>query len=131
MSGIRRPARPKLRQKLRDSERLAAHHSFVNRAAMARVVLPRGNESLQRCVDIIKMDVGDEAVDSGVNARRIRSMNVRIGGNEVGQETKIGEAPRIGGVRLIPADALEIIALKIEFTRLGQSLVGEARMLAH
>src|SRR6185437_3990652 len=43
----------------------------------------------------------------------------------------IGKAARVSRRRRVAADALEMIALKVERARLGQALVAEARVLAH
>src|SRR5277367_78415 len=110
---------------------LDAHHSFVDRHAMAHEVLPRGNEVLQRRVNVKKLDVRDEAVDAGVDARRGCTVHVSVGWYDVGEEAEIGEAPRISSVRLIPADPLKMITLKIEFARFSESLIGEACVLSH
>jgi hypothetical protein len=98
-------------------ERLDGHDSFVDRHAMVHEVLPRGNEVLQRRVNIKKLDVRDEAVDARVDARRGCAVHVSVGWYKVGEDAEIGEAPCISSVRLIPADPLKMITLKIEFAR--------------
>ncbi len=62
---------------------------------------------LQRRVNVKKLDVRDEAVDAGVDARRGCTVHESVGWYEVGEEAEIGEAPCISSVRLIPADPLK------------------------
>ena len=39
------------------------------------------------------------------------------------------EPPRIGGIRIIAADTLKVVALKVELLSLAQPGFGQARML--
>ena len=100
--------------------RLSAHHRFVDSHAVAHKVLPRRNELLQRRLDIVEVDVGDEPVNAGVDAGRRGSVYISVSGNEIGEHPQVGQASRIGRLRRIAADALEMIALKVEFARLVQ-----------
>ena len=59
------------------------------------------------------------------------SVHIPAGRNEIGQHLQIGEAARVSRLRRVAADALEMVALKIELARLLQAFFGEARMLAH
>src|SRR5215469_12494714 len=77
------------------------------------------------------MYVGDESVNAGVDTGRIRSVYISAARNEIVEDAEVGQTACIGGVRLVSADALEIVALKIELSRLRQSLFGDARVLAH
>ena len=74
----------------------------------------RGHELLQRRIDVEEIDVGDEAIDGGVDARGLGAMHIALRRNEVRQHAKIGKAARIGGVGLVAADALKVVALRVE-----------------
>ena len=41
---------------------------------MAHNVVVRGHEFLQRRIDIVEIDIGDEAIDSGIDAARLVAM---------------------------------------------------------
>src|SRR6516164_11003589 len=45
-------------------------HGRMNRVAMAHEIGVGGDELLERRIDVVKMDIGDEAIDAGVDARR-------------------------------------------------------------
>jgi hypothetical protein len=103
--------------------RLSAHHRFVDSHAVAHKVLPRRNELLERRLDIVEVDVGDEPVNAGVDAGRVGSVYISVSGNEIGEYPQISEAADISGLWCISADALEMVALKIEFARANPSSV--------
>ena len=52
------------------TRRLRPHHRFMDGGAMAHEILLGRHELLQRRVDVVEIDVGDEAVDAGVDAGR-------------------------------------------------------------
>src|SRR5690349_5949067 len=105
--------------------RLSLRGPFVNGHAMAHNVLPRRHELFQRRVDLVEINIGDEAVDAGVDAGGVRSVYVAAACRDgVGQDVKIGEAARINGIRRVAPDALEMVALEIEFARLEQAFLG-------
>ena len=79
----------------------------------------RDDEFLQRGLDVVEIDVGDETVDTGIDASRLLPMNVAFRGNKIGEYPQIRKPPRVGGVGSIAADALEVVALEIEFLRLA------------
>src|SRR4029079_424724 len=107
------------------------HHRLVDGCAMALRLRLRSAELLERRVDVVKKDIGDEAVDAGIDAGRRTPVHIAIGRNEVGKHFEIGEAARGCRLRRKAADALEVIALEVEVARLEEPLLGEARMLAH
>src|SRR5262249_36023438 len=80
-------------------------------------------------IDIVKVNVGDEAIDACIDAGRLVSVHVALGRYKIGQNLKICYPARAGGVGGVTADALEIIALEIELLRLAQSGLCEARLL--
>jgi hypothetical protein len=79
----------------------------------------RHNELLERGVDIVEEDIGDETVDACIDAGRLLPMHIAVRGNDIGQHFQIGEPACVGGIGGIAADALEVIALEIEFLRLA------------
>src|SRR5262245_37638512 len=95
-------------------------HRLVDRAAVAHDVSMRHDELLERSLDIVEIDVGNEAVDTGIDAGRLLSVHIAIGGNEIGEHAQVCKAARVGGIGSIAADALEMIALEIELPRLVQ-----------
>ena len=52
------------------------------------------------------MDVGDEAIDAGVDAARLRAEEKRVLRNEIRQDLQISNSSRIDAVRLVASDAL-------------------------
>src|SRR5215472_4112472 len=103
----------------------------MDRSAMANEVLLRSDILLQRRVDLVEIDICNKAIDTGIDAGGLRSVDVAVGGNGVGQDFEIGEAARVSRVRREPANALEVIALKIVLARFAQAFLREGRLLAH
>jgi hypothetical protein len=68
---------------------------------------------------IVEEDIGDETVDACIDAGRLLPMYIAVRGNDIGQDLQIGEPSCVGGIGGIAADALEVIALEIEFLRLA------------
>ena len=89
----------------------------------------RDDELLQRRLDVVEQNIGDEAVDAGVDAGRRRPVHITFRGNEMRQHRQVGEAARVSGLGRVAADALEVIALKIELTRLEEASFSQAWML--
>jgi len=52
---------------------------------MAHEIGVRGDELLERRIDVVKMDIGDEAVDAGVDAGRRLAVQVAARRHQVGQ----------------------------------------------
>src|SRR5271156_4925380 len=96
---------------------------------MADEVGVRGDKLLERRIDRAEINIGDEAVDAGVAAGGRGSMQVAVRGHEVRQNPQIREPARIGSGRSKAADTLVMIALRIEFSSLAQTLFRQARML--
>ena len=88
---------------------------------MAHEVLLRQHEFFERRIDRIEIDVGDEAVDAGIDTSRPLSVHVTAGRNELGERFQIGEAARVSRLRSVAADALKVVALKIELARFLQA----------
>src|SRR5271170_6537447 len=103
--------------------------SRVDRGAMADEVGVRDDKLLERRIDRVEINIGDEAVDAGVDAGRLGSMQVTVRGHEVRQNPQIREPASVGSRRSKATDTLVMIALRIEFLRLEQALFRESRML--
>src|ERR1700678_2737827 len=73
----------------------------------------RRDELLERGIDLVEMNIGDEAVDSSIDAGRFRPMQVVVRRDEVRQHLQIREPARIGSGRSVAADALEIVAREL------------------
>jgi hypothetical protein len=93
----------------------------VNGATVAHYVSSRHDELLERGVDIVEEDIGDETVDACIDAGRLLPMHIAVRGNDIGQHPQISEPSCVGSIGSIAADALEVIALEIELLRLAQS----------
>ena len=104
-------------------------HRRVDGAAVAHDVCVRHDELLEWSRDVVEIDVGNEAVDAGIDAGRFLAMHEALRGDEIGEHGEIGKATHVGGVGSIAADALEVIALEIVFLRLAQTGLREARVL--
>src|SRR6202522_4086864 len=90
----------------------------------------RDHEFLQRRLDVVEVDVGDEAIDAGVDGRRSIAMHVALPRDQVRECGEIDEPAGHRGVSLEAADALVIIAPSVELLGLYHPVIGEARMLA-
>src|SRR5260370_5729481 len=102
----------------------------MNRTAVPYDVAVRGHELLERGIDVVEIDVGDEAIDAGVDAGGPFAMDIALRRNQRGNRAEVGEPARHRGVGIVAADALVVIALGIEGLRLGEAFLGEGRMLA-
>src|SRR5438105_2321197 len=71
----------RLRVRLQRS-RLRRHH-VMNGATMAHKVSTRANELLERSLDVVEKDVGEEAVDPGIDAGRVLPVHIALRGNKV------------------------------------------------
>jgi hypothetical protein len=89
----------------------------------------RGHELLERRVDVVKMDIGDEAINAGVDARRFVAVDKPAVADEAREDSEIVETARISRLWLVAPDALEIIALEIELPGLGEALARQVWML--
>src|SRR6516162_5962928 len=85
----------------------------MNRAAVAHQVRLRHDKLLERSVDGVKVDIGEEAVDAGVDARRLWPVHITVHRNQIGQQAKIGEPAGVSLVRCVAPDARKIVALTI------------------
>ena len=97
---------------------------------MADEIVLRGDEPLERRFDRGEVDISDKAIDAGVDAGRLRPVQIVAPCNKIRQHRQVGKAARVDGSRSETADALIIVALAIEFLCLAQALLGQARMLS-
>ena len=102
----------------------------MNGATVPYDIIVSGYELLERRIDVVEIDVGDEAVDAGIDAGGFLAMHITPRGDEIGKRPEIGEPARHRGIGMVAADALVVIALGIERLRLGQAFFRQARMLA-
>ena len=72
---------------------------------MAHQILLRYHKLFQRRVDGIEINVGDKAINAGIEAGRAFTVHIAIGGNEIGEDGEIGEPARVGRIRREAADA--------------------------
>jgi len=56
----------------------------------------RYNELLERCIDLEKVDICDEPIHRGIDARWLGPVDKLSCGNEVRQHLQIRESPRVG-----------------------------------
>ena len=75
------------------------YHRFMNRAAMAHQILPRRDKLLERRLDVVEIDIGKKAVDTGIDAGRLWSMHVALRRNQISQHAKVGEPAGVSLVR--------------------------------
>src|ERR1700726_4832890 len=103
---------------------------LMNGAAMPHDIVMRDDELPERRIDVVEIDVGNEAVDAGIDAGRALAMHIALLRDQSGERREIGEPARHGGVGIVAADALIVIALEVERLRLRQPLFRQAGMLA-
>lgn len=101
----------------------------MNLPAVPHEILLRLDKLLQRCLDRIEQDIGDETIDSGIGAAGPGATQVAALWHPTGQHLEIGEAARIGGIRREAAEALVVIAPEIELARLQESFFRQAGVL--
>jgi hypothetical protein len=78
---------------------------------MLHQTVVRDHEFLQRRIDVVEVDVGNEAIDAGVDGRRSVAMHIALPRDQARERGEIGEPAGHRGVGLEAADALVIIAL--------------------
>src|SRR5215813_6497313 len=101
----------------------------VNCSAMPNEIGMRRNELSEWSIDLVEINIGDESVDGGVDASRLRPMHVAIRRNKIRQHLQIRKSARVGSRRSVAADALVIVTLRIKFFRLAQRRFRQDRML--
>src|SRR3954467_12906001 len=82
---------------------------------------------LQRRLDRVEEDIGEEAVESGIRATRRGAEDEAVAGQQLRQGIEVGDAAGIGLLRLEPADALIVVAAEIVLPCRLQRTGGEAR----
>ncbi len=89
------------------------------------------DELLERRIYVVKMDIGDKAIDADVDAGRFLAVQVAACRQQVRQHLHILNAAPVGGIGSVAPDALKIVALGVVRPRLVQTFRREARMRAH
>ena len=79
--------------------------------------LMRRHELTQRRVDRVEIDVGDEAVDGGIDAARLRTKQKSSRRKQVRQNPQVGDSPGVGSFGLIASDTLEVVPLEVVLSR--------------
>src|SRR3984885_15188886 len=92
----------------------------VDGTAMLYQTVMRDHEFLQWRLDVVEVDIGDEAIDAGVDGRRSVAMHIALPRDQVCERGEVGKPAGHRSVSLEAADALEIIALSVEFLGLRQ-----------
>ena len=100
---------------------------------MAHEIGAGGDELLERRIDVEEIDIGDEAIDAGVDAGRRLAVQVAARGQEVRQHLQIRKAALAGGLGSVAPDALEMVALALNsraFSRASGVRLGCSRISA-
>ena len=105
-------------------------HRIMDGATVTHEICVRHDELFQRSLDLVEVDVGDEPINAGIDGGRLWPVHVAVRRDEMSEHLEIREPTRVGGIGGEAADALEVIALEIEFLRLAQARFGQARVLA-
>src|ERR1700736_4720048 len=95
--------------------RRPASERGVDRVAMCDQALLRHETFLERRVDVVEMDVGDESIHCRIDAAGLGSEHVSAAGKEIRKRIEIGDATGVGVSRFVASDALKVVALDIEF----------------
>ena len=108
----------------------SAHHQRVQAQAIvdqARIGL---HEGFERRVDVVEMDVREEAVGAGIDAVRGTAEQKSLVAEQVRHDLQVGLPARVRLVRLVAADALVVVALGVVVLGLLQRLGGQLRWLS-
>jgi hypothetical protein len=100
----------------------------VHADAMVLKVGARRHERLEWRVDLVEVNIGDKAVDGGVDARWLRPEHGSAFRQKVRQRPQIRQTPFVNGGCLVASDALIVISLEIVFSRRLQGLRRDCRM---
>ena len=95
---------------------------LMNGAAVPLDVVVGGYELLEWRIDVVEINVGDEAIDARIDAGRFRTMQITARREKIGKRPEIGEPARHCGVGIVAADSLVVIAFGVELLRLGYLL---------
>ena len=75
---------------------MVAHHRLMDFAAIAHEIFLGRDELLERRLDVVEIDIGNEAVDAGIDAGRPGPVHIPARRHEIGQHFEISKAARIG-----------------------------------
>ena len=69
---------------------------MVGGRAVAHEIPPRRDKPAEWRIDVVEIDISDEAVDGGVDTTgRPRSVDIAVRRHGVGQNLQVGEAERV------------------------------------
>ena len=91
----------------------------MNGAAVPLDVVVGGYELLEWRIDVVEINVGDEAIDARINAGRFRTMQITARREKIGKRPEIGEPAHHCGVGIVATDSLVVIAFGVELLRVG------------
>jgi len=92
---------------------------LMNGAAVPLDVVVGGYELLEWRIDVVEINVGDEAIAARINAGGFRTMQITARRDKIGKRPEIGEPARHCGVGIVAADSLVVIAFGVELLRLS------------
>ena len=92
---------------------------LMNGAAVPLDVVVGGYELLEWRIDVVEINVRDEAIDARINAGRFRTMQITARREKIGKRPEIGEPAHHCGVGIVAADSLVVIAFGVELLRVG------------
>ena len=92
---------------------------LMNGAAVPLGVVVGGYELLEWRIDVVEINVRDEAIDARINAGRFRTMQITARREKIGKRPEIGEPARHCGAGIVAADALVVVPLGVERLRFG------------
>src|SRR3974377_237477 len=87
-------------------------------------------ELFQRRFNIVEIDVGDEAIDACIDTGGLLAMHIRSSWHKRGERRQIRESPGHGGIRVVAANPLIVVSLRVELPGLAENLGRQARVLA-
>jgi hypothetical protein len=73
-------------------------HRRMDRVAMAHEVGAGGDELFERRINVEEIDIGDEAIDTGVDAGRRLAVQIAARRQQVRQHLQIRKSALVGGV---------------------------------
>src|SRR5262249_6647878 len=105
-------------------------NGFVNGVAVPHHIDVSAYKLLERRIDVVEINVGDETIDASINAGGLVAMQITARRQEISKRFEIGEPARHDGIGIVAANALVVIALDIKRLGLSQAFFRQARMFA-
>src|ERR1700757_2945519 len=97
----------------RDSPQASALQCGVHRLAVQNEVRLGSQKFFQEGVDLIRVNVGGEPVDRGIDAAWLCTKQKSAGRKQIGQNLQVGDTPGVGGIWFITSDALEVVTPEV------------------